>query len=194
MFYELNDGMTQVFNRLMKATTALAGSPGRYFDIVEQHLETWDLRKRNAGAGGLIERQYLGISISQPIRERLNVFVPAFHEGYRTVFFLPDAVALRSGDHTTSYRYGELRVRVLDKPFITMLVPRGVTPIGHTWQYVNKDGGPDRRFNDNFQIPIIDVTELDFHFPDGQQVHTAFTDRRAVEAFEDAIREMSASS
>jgi hypothetical protein len=194
MFYELNDGMTQVFNRLMKAATALAESPGRYFDIVEYQLETWDLRKRNAGAGGLIERQYLGISNCQPIRERLNVSVPAFHEAHRNVYFLPDAIAIKSGESATSYRYSEVKVRVFDKQFVTMSVPHGVTPVGYTWQYVNKNGGPDRRFNDNFQIPIIDVTELDFHFPDGQQVHTAFTDSRAVEAFESAMNEMAESS
>jgi len=194
MFYELNDGMTQVFNRLMKAATALAESPGRYFDIVEYQLETWDLRKRHAGAGGLIERQYLGISNCQPIRERLNVSVPAFHEAHRNVYFLPDAIAIKSGESATSYRYSEVKVRVLDKQFVTMSVPHGVTPVGYTWQYVNKNGGPDRRFNDNFQIPIIDVTELDFHFPDGQQVHTAFTDSRAVEAFESAMNEMAESS
>lgn len=193
MFYELNDGMTQVFNRLMKAATALAASPGRYFDIVEYRLETLDLRKRNAGAGGLIERQYLGISNSQPMKGRLNVSIPTFHEAHRKVFFLPDAIAVSSGAHTTTYRYSDVNVRVSDKQFVTMSVPHGVTPIGYTWQYVNKNGGPDRRFNDNYQIPIIDVKELDFHFPDGQQVHTAFTDSRAVDAFENAMNGMSES-
>jgi hypothetical protein len=32
--------------------------------------------------------------------------------------------------------------------------PRDGEIIGRTWRYVNKSGGPDRRFNDNRQIPI----------------------------------------
>jgi hypothetical protein len=34
-------------------------------------------------------------------------------------------------------------------------VPTDAQVIGHTWQYVNKKGGPDRRFKNNRQIPKV---------------------------------------
>ena len=32
--------------------------------------------------------------------------------------------------------------------------PGDAKVVGYTWRYVNKSGGPDRRFNNNVQIPI----------------------------------------
>ena len=33
--------------------------------------------------------------------------------------------------------------------------PADGTIVDTTWTYVNKDGGPDRRFNNNFQLPVM---------------------------------------
>jgi hypothetical protein len=33
-------------------------------------------------------------------------------------------------------------------------LPSDAQVVGRTWQYVNKKGGPDRRFNNNPEIPI----------------------------------------
>jgi len=55
-------------------------------------------------------------------------------------------------------------------------VPSWCEPVGYTWQYMNKDGGPDRRYNDNQQIPHYKVWELDFTFSGGR-IDTAFADK-----------------
>ena len=36
-----------------------------------------------------------------------------------------------------------------------------------TWQYVNKNGGPDRRFNNNRQLPIMLYGEVELTTPTG---------------------------
>jgi hypothetical protein len=41
-------------------------------------------------------------------------------------------------------------------------LPRDATIEGHTWQYVNRDGGPDQRFRSNRSIPIALYGELGF--------------------------------
>jgi hypothetical protein len=35
-------------------------------------------------------------------------------------------------------------------------VPSDSRVVGHTWLKANKDGSPDRRFADNYQIPIAE--------------------------------------
>lgn len=32
--------------------------------------------------------------------------------------------------------------------------------MGYRWRYINKDGSPDRRFNNNYQIPVVLYGEL----------------------------------
>jgi hypothetical protein len=44
-------------------------------------------------------------------------------------------------------------------------VPGDSTNIGTTWQFVNKAGGPDRRFVNNRQIPIQRYSHLQFSHP-----------------------------
>lgn len=41
-------------------------------------------------------------------------------------------------------------------------VPKDAVVVGRTWRYVNKKGGPDRRFKDNYQIPICSYEQLRF--------------------------------
>ncbi len=192
VFYELTDGATQKYNRLMKFGVELSMSPGKYFDITEDYLETLDLRKRNAGASRLLERNYLTISNSAPRPNRFNFSPIAFHAGLGNVYFLPDAVVVSIGEENKFYRYKNIRLETFKNRFITHEVPPGVKPVDYTWQYVNKNGDPDRRFNDNFQLPIIEVTELDFYFSDGKQFHTGFTDDRAVASFEAALIDLGA--
>lgn len=51
--------------------------------------------------------------------------------------------------------YQTLRIEIGATNFIeSEAVPRDAQVVGSTWQYVNKDGSPDRRFNYNRQIPI----------------------------------------
>ena len=42
---------------------------------------------------------------------------------------------------------------------------------------MNKDGGPDRRFNDNYQVPHYQAWEFDITFTDGR-IDTAFAKAR----------------
>ena len=48
-------------------------------------------------------------------------------------------------------------------PFIeSEAVPSDSRVLGQTWQYVNKDGSPDRRFTANRVLPIMEYTDLLF--------------------------------
>lgn len=39
-------------------------------------------------------------------------------------------------------------------------VPSDTQIVGQTWKYVNKSGGPDRRFKDNRSIPVCMYGEV----------------------------------
>ena len=44
----------------------------------------------------------------------------------------------------------------------TEKIPKDSKIVGETWAKVNKDGTPDRRFKDNYKIPIARYGELTF--------------------------------
>lgn len=48
---------------------------------------------------------------------------------------------------------------------------RDANVVGHTWQYVNKDGGPDRRFNYNPRYDKCQYGNVSLRFPGGHAVN-----------------------
>lgn len=192
IFYQLGSERLSAYDELLSAGKMLSTSPGRYFDIVEFDVQDLQTMKRNAGAARILERRNLQISNSIPSIPSINFHALTFHEGSRDIYFLPDFVAVRTGRKFVMVSYQEIDCRVEDGRYITPDVPSGIQPIDFTWQFVNKDGGPDRRFSNNFQIPVIACTELDLITRSGLQIHTAFTNRKAVDRFVSALRTLHA--
>ncbi|NDA81059.1 MAG: hypothetical protein EBX92_08095 [Actinobacteria bacterium] len=187
VFYVLSAEWRSAYSQLLNAGRRLSNSAGRYFDIVEFDVQDIHTMKRNAGAARILERRDLQVSNSIPPTPGLNFYALAFHEASRDIYFLPDTVVIRTPTKTITIEYRDLNYRVNDTRYITSIVPSGVQPIDFTWQFVNRDGSPDRRFSNNFQVPIIAVTELDFVARSGLQIHFAFTQKSAVESFIEAF-------
>ena len=85
-----------------------------------------------------------------------NIAVPSLHARKRSVYFLPDRILVRDGRHYADMPYSSCRVTGTATRFIEEgPVPRDGERIGITWKYVNKGGGPDRRYKNNPQLPIM---------------------------------------
>jgi hypothetical protein len=71
-----------------------------------------------------------------------------------------------SGVGTVSY--GDLQTAAGIRRFIEDdFVPADSVQVGTTWRFVNKRGGPDRRFNNNRQLPIMQYGELSLRSSSG---------------------------
>lgn len=62
-------------------------------------------------------------------------------------------------------------------------IPSDSQVIGHTWAKCNKDGSPDRRFRDNYQIPVAKYGTLLFSTKDGLDVRYFCSNARSTEEF-----------
>ena len=62
-------------------------------------------------------------------------------------------------------------------------VPSDSQIIGQTWAKCNKDGSPDRRFRDNYQIPVAHYGNLMFGTSDGLDVRYICSNARLAEEF-----------
>lgn len=62
-------------------------------------------------------------------------------------------------------------------------VPRDAVIIGHTWAKTNKDGSPDRRFKDNYRIPVVRYGRLTITSRTGINEAYMFSDATAALAF-----------
>jgi hypothetical protein len=120
-----------------------------------------DDRKRQAGASHLVKRRAVRLRKGDPPGMRVNVEVPLLPVGRQTLYLLPDRVLVVEGAVVGAVEYRDLQVEVVAAKFIEEEgVPADAEVVGSTWRYVNKSGGPDRRFKDNPEIPIVLYGEL----------------------------------
>ena len=152
LFYDMEPDAERRYQMLHDACDAFAACNGTW------HLEaagaTRD-QKRNAGASTLVRRKTIRLSKQPPTTLRTNIDVPTIPAGRQTLVFLPDRLLVFDRDGVGAVAYDSVSVEVASSRFIEEgPVPSDATVVGQTWRYVNKKGGPDKRFKDNRQLPI----------------------------------------
>lgn len=158
LFYDFDTEMEEAYGRLHKAAAKIAGC------AVAWHIEAQGKvhdRKYHAGASSLLQRKITSIRKEEPPYVKCNIETIAIGVGRQTLHFFPDRVLIYDSNGVGAVGYKELSVSVSARRFIEAAAPpRDAKVVGHTWKYVNKSGGPDRRFKDNRELPICLYDEI----------------------------------
>lgn len=124
--------------------------------------------KYHGGAGTLIKRKDAYFGMGLPPKVKCNLDVPFLKAGTASFYFMPDRLLVYSTSGVGAIPYVDLRFDGSSKRFIEDGgVPSDAKVVGSTWRFVNKNGGPDKRFKDNKQLPIALYEELRFHSASG---------------------------
>jgi len=152
LFYELDTQQETLWNARKAALDSLARTNALW--RVEAKVGTWDW-KRNAGATQLITRNRTAVIECDPPLVASNVKAKCIGIGGQKLIFLPDRLYVLQGKRYGAISYDALGIEAGSTRFIESdPLPRDAQVVGNTWLYVNKNGSPDRRFNNNRQIPI----------------------------------------
>jgi hypothetical protein len=85
-----------------------------------------------------------------------NLKLPTLKAGKATLYFFPDRLLVYDSGGVGAVAYSDLKVEIEESRFVEDgSVPQDSHQIATTWQYVNKKGGPDRRFSNNRQLPRL---------------------------------------
>lgn len=155
LFYEFDPGAEKAYTSLTLAFDGLCQCAAKWHveaGGVVQDLTTW---KRNAGATHIVRKKPTVLSYGLPRVVKCNVTPPLLHVGRQAIYLLPDMALVQDGSKFGAVSYRDLNIQWQTSNFIEDgNVPRDAQVIAHTWKHPNKSGGPDRRFRDNYQIPI----------------------------------------
>jgi uncharacterized tellurite resistance protein B-like protein len=148
-------------------------------------------RKRNAGASRLIQRTPVRCAAgSLPLIE-CNIEPFSVPVGPQQLLLLPDRLIVHQRGRFASVPYTDLRVDARTAEFVEEERVPGDSPhVRNTWRYVNKSGGPDRRFNDNRQIPVMLYGVLSLQSNSGMNVELQTSSPQAAEAAARALRQL----
>ena len=102
--------------------------------------------------------------------------------GRQNLYFLPDLLLIDENGALGAIGYESLTIQTEQHRFIESgAVPTDAQVVGETWAYVNKTGGPDRRFSNNRRIPVCLYERVAMH---GHGLNEEFKFSRASSATE----------
>lgn len=111
--------------------------------------------KVHAGAGRSLNRVPCTIKKTSPYYLKTNVDLIQIKLKKGTLLILPDKVFIIRGTKVGAVNYDDLQIQVSSINFVeSEPVPKDAQVIGQTWQFVNKNGTPDKRYKNNRQLPI----------------------------------------
>jgi hypothetical protein len=163
--YHFDSEMESAYQRLHDAVSQLVKCGGRWH--IDGRGREYD-PKYYGGAGEVVNRTRISVSTGQPPNVKTNVSPPVIPLGAKTLYFFPERLLIFARDGVGAVSYEALSIVINDNRFVEEeSVPRDAQVVDQTWQYVNKSGGPDRRFNNNRQLPICLYEELWLNSPSG---------------------------
>lgn len=167
----------------------------RTFEAMTSSAKIWDktssvdtdrVRERTS-ASATIQRSRVKFAFGDiPVLKSTH---KPFHLGNANgpeLFFYPAFVLSRKGGATNIgiVGYKELEFEYLDRRFVeTESCPPDAKRVGETWKKVNKDGGRDRRFKENYQIPILLYGEFSFRSATGLNECFLISNSEAAKGF-----------
>lgn len=78
------------------------------------------------------------------------------------ILFIPSGILIKKGSRYVAYSYEQINLFSSTTNFIENgTVARDAEVVRRTWQYVNRDGSPDRRYKNNKQLPVCLYGSLD---------------------------------
>ena len=169
------------------------------FDVLRSSRRSWHIeaqgdaadRKRHAGATSLVRRKEVSLVKSSPPFVKTNIEVPAIPCGRQVIYFFPDRLLVFQKDGVGAVAYSDLEVERRTERFIeeSVLSP-DATVVDRTWKYVNKKGGPDRRFKGNMELPIALYEDLQFRSRSGLNELLQFSKAGVANPLETALRNL----
>lgn len=165
LYYQLDAPNEQAYDALHQA-----------FGTLSACCKTWRIdaqgavhdSKYHAGASALVKRKDAHFGKGLPPNVKSNLDVPFVKAGAMSLYFMPDRVLVYSSSGVGVVSYKDLRLDGAPRRFIEDgSVPSDATVVDRTWKYVNKKGGPDKRFKDNRELPVVLYEELRFQSASG---------------------------
>jgi len=147
--------------------------------------------KYNAGASTNVGRTLVHCAFGSLPGIETNLGTFAISIGPQKLLFLPDRLLVQHGNHFGWASYESLTIEYAETRFIeTGAVPPDARMVDRTYQFVNRDGGPDRRFANNPTLPVLSYGKLVIHSAAGLYIQLQSSNAGATHAAASALQEL----
>lgn len=160
VMYDLDPDAEAAYAKLHEAFSNIQSSRCSWHVEAEGQVRN---AKYHAGASSVVKRTPITLSVGAPPLVKTNVAIPLVPVGKQLLAFMPDRLLVFEPGAVGAVDYSVLAIDCEGSRFIEDgPVPSDATVVGKTWRYVNKNGGPDRRFSNNRELSICMYDEIHF--------------------------------
>lgn len=163
--YNFDNENAKYYELLNNFLNTIASSKGLW--LIETKYKNVD-EKRNAGAKSLVSRLPISVTKEVPFYLKINTECYCLNIKDKKFYFLPNKVLVHDKIKTIGLNFQELNFYFGENTFIEEeCAPSDSKIIDYTYRFVNKKGGPDRRYKDNPQYPICLYGTIDIKNEEG---------------------------
>jgi len=166
--FALDEHTTAAYEKLASTFSDLVGC-GAIWDVTSSRAE--DRSRTRSAAGITVERKPVRFGTSTGVDEVLHTEARCLclqNANGADLVLYPGFVLMQSGWSLALIDLREVTVEFSSCRFLEReSIPHDSKVVGQAWAKSNKDGSPDRRFANNYQIPWVQYAELQFGSPKG---------------------------
>jgi len=187
--YDLEGDEQRQYQALCNGLAALAAVAR--LQRVQAHQEHGDW-KHHAGATSALQLEPVAVLPPGQLKwleTNVPIWAIRWRQGQLTLIFLPDRVLVEQGRQMASLLYGDAQVDLTTGRFVESGTPPADAQIvGYNWLYANKSGGPDRRFSNNRQLPVLSESYITLSSASGLNLQLKASNHANAEVFAQGLR------
>jgi hypothetical protein len=188
LFYDFESPIEEAYKNFHEVFETLSNCHGQWHISASGKVND---SKYHAGANQVVNRSNIRINFKEPEYIKTNIPVPVIPVGRQRLYLFPERILVFDRGEVGAVSYDELELSINPTRFVEEgSVPRDATVIDHTWRYVNKSGGPDKRFKDNRQLPITLYDEVWFSSSTGLNECIQFSRNGAGQELQQALQQL----
>ena len=181
--FNIPDSVRKAFSRLSDSFVEMSGSE-RVWDTISM-VATDRSRERTTASNSISRRQVsFGLGECDLIESELRVPHLANANG-GDLFMYPGFILFYiSTEAFALLEAAQVDIEFQLSPFIEEeAIPSDTRVVRQTWKKANKDGSPDKRFANNYQIPVVEYGGLSIKSPNGLNEHYMLSNVIATDQF-----------
>ena len=156
--YDINDDIKDTVQKRINSWSILLSCDGLWIETKTAKVKN---KKIASGAKNYISRKNIKIIKKLPFYLKTNTDVVCFKANKVKYFIFPDRMILISNNKAGAIPHNEIEFDADSTSFVeSEKVPKDTDIINYTWKYVNKNGGPDKRYKDNVKYPVCAYAKI----------------------------------
>lgn len=162
--------MKEKYMSLINSFKNLSQSQYIWHIVSERGISREERVRTRTSCHGTINRIKVdfGIQTLPEIKSDNDVLWLQNQNGHDLYFYPNFLIMYSSQEKYAIIDYSELQINYTNQSFVeTNDIPKDSKIVRYTWNKVNKNGTPDRRFKDNYQIPVVAYGKILITSPNG---------------------------